>query len=87
KFNPNGYLTREQAFTFLWRAYFSEQTDDPAEFLASFTDGGSVSKYAREAVAVLIEKGVVNGSGSRLLPKNRISRAELAKLLCVSMFL
>lgn len=86
-FNPDGTLSREQAFTLLYRALYEAGEDEPSdEAAAGFEDWEQVSDYAVPAASELITRGIVNGSAGRLNPKANITRAEMAKILCVSMY-
>ena len=50
--------------------------------LNSYGDGGQVAAFARDAVASLVQMGVVRGNASmRLNPGSSISRAEMAVIL------
>lgn len=77
--NPNDPVTREEAFTVLARAF--ALTDDSSAALEQFTDNGSVSPWAADSIAALVEGGYVNGANGRLTPKANITRAEFAKLI------
>ncbi len=80
KLNPEKYITREQAFTVLARAFgvASENTD----VLNAFSDGDKVSLWARAGVAGLLEAGYIHGTTKgKLNPKSNITRQELAQVL------
>lgn len=80
RFGVGTYITREDACVMIARA--AKLSNDNTETLAKFADADSVSDYARGAVAVLAELGIVNGTpeGS-FLPKNSITRAETAVII------
>lgn len=79
KLNPEAPITREEAFVVLARAFALESGDTSA--LNNYTDGASVSAWARSSVAALIENGYVNGANGKLNPKTSITRAEFAKVI------
>ena len=79
KLNPETPITREEAFVVLARAFALESGD--TSVLNNYTDGASVSAWARSSVAALIENGYVNGANGKLNPKNSITRAEFAKVI------
>lgn len=83
-FFPQSDMTREQAFTFLYRWLNRDGQNvagtDPA-VLGAFADAGDISGYAVEPVCALVEQGIVNGSGGRIWPKESLTRAEMAKIL------
>ena len=59
KLNPEAPITREEAFVVLARAFALESGD--TSVLNNYTDGASVSAWARSSVAALIENGA-NGA-------------------------
>ena len=76
---PNVSITREQVFTLLSRAFGLYPQD--SNYWKNFSDGRSVSEYARDAVSVLAELGIVNGyADGSMKPKQYITRGELAQL-------
>lgn len=79
KLNPETPITREEAFVVLARAFALESGD--TSVLNNYTDGASVSAWARSSVAALIENGYVNGANGKLNPKTSITRAEFAKVI------
>lgn len=78
KLNPESPITREEAFAVLARAF---GLDGNASALSDYTDGGSVSPWAKSAVSALIDSGFVNGANGRLNPRSSITRAEFAKVI------
>lgn len=85
KFDPEGPVTREQAFTLVYRllTIFRKELPEADETaLAVFPDAGEVSEYALEAVCTLVRAGIVGGSEGLLMPRSVITRAELAKITC-----
>lgn len=84
KFNPKSSLSRQDAMVFLVRAMEAsgmELEKGSASDLNAFSDGGKVSDYAVEAVATLVNMGVIEGNGGKLNPKANVSRAEMAVIL------
>lgn len=49
--------------------------------MSSFADAAGVADWAREAITVLVETGIVRGDGSRLNPTRTMTRGEMAQLL------
>ncbi|NLB29148.1 MAG: hypothetical protein GX823_02825 [Clostridiales bacterium] len=87
-FDPLSDLTREQAFTFVYRALNPLKIEVPADFtpsLYTFTDAGEMSEYAVTAADTLIALGVVGGDGGQITPKAPLTRAQMAKILCVTL--
>ena len=78
-YNPNGSITREQLAVMLYRYMGSPET---AGDLSAFSDAGSVSDYAAQAMAWAVEQGIITGSGSNALnPQGAATRAEVAVML------
>ncbi|MEG1525876.1 MAG: S-layer homology domain-containing protein, partial [Clostridia bacterium] len=49
--------------------------------LSSFADAGDISAYAQQAMAWAHQKGLVQGDGATLKPKQNASRAQVAAIL------
>ena len=76
-------ITREQLAAMLYRyaklcGY--DGTAKPAS-IQTFADYGSVSAYAREAMAWCVESGLIQGSSGRLAPQENATRAQVAAIL------
>ena len=81
-----GKVTREQAAAFLYRFVTEYLKAEPASGadLAVYTDAGSISGYARTAVAWATAEELFQGfpDGS-VQPQGTLTRAQMAKLLAV----
>ena len=77
--NPERPITREEAFTVLARAFAHESGSTAS--LNVFSDSASVSSWAADSAAALVENGYVNGANGALNPKSNIIRAEFAKII------
>ena len=84
-FGPNDTITREQAMTMLERTIkitglsVSLTGSDISGLLGGYTDGASVSDYAKESAAAFLKAGIVSGtSASTIAPKDCVTRAEVA---------
>lgn len=75
---PARTISREQAMTILAR--FLQIQADPT-ILEAFPDHLQVSQWARASLAAMVEQGVVSGSGGKLLPKQGVTRGQMAKML------
>ena len=83
-FAPQDTLTRQEGFTFLYRALKTlgvSYTDADASQLSRFPDAGSVASWAQTPTATLISLGIVDGSDSGLAPAGSLTRAQMAKML------
>lgn len=79
KLRPSDAITREEAFTVIARVL--SLTSGKTDSLNAFSDAESVSQWAKPHLNALAEKGYINGSNGRLLPKSKITRAEFAQLM------
>lgn len=84
-FDPNGNITREDMATLAWRVMVREgrlSEDSKLSLSAKFPDANEISEYARIAVAVMVEKGLISGYDTgEFKPKGLATRAECAVLL------
>ena len=88
-FHPKDSLVREQAFTLIHRLLTYTGVELPLadiSVLSSFNDTAELSPYAIEPVASLISYGLIEGSGGYIYPKSEMTRAEMAKILALSMY-
>ena len=86
-FDPSGQITREQLAAILYRytaKYASDATGNAAS-LAAYPDAGSVSAYARDAMAWAVGKGLIgglpHGKTDYLEPGGSATRAQVATIL------
>ncbi len=79
KLNPDDYITREEAFTVLARAFKLSKADESVP--DRFSDKALVSDWAKYNVASLVNSGYIEGSNGKLNPKKNITRAEFAQLM------
>lgn len=76
-FRPNDICTREEFICMLCNWKGAPSTNEHTEF----SDWGSVSDFAKGAVAWALENGVVSGTNSQLSPKADCTRAEACAML------
>ena len=77
--DADGYVTREQLATMLWR-YAGEPDSDYS--LSAFTDADSVSDYAETAMAWAVEHGIITGmTDTTIEPQGTATRAQCAAML------
>ena len=82
-FKPGDSITREQLATFLYRyATTRNLTTTLRADLSKFSDGDTVSAYARDALSWANGAGLVNGTGEgKLNPFGGATRAQAAAIL------
>lgn len=77
--NANGFVTREQFATMLYR-YAGEPTVSGS--LSAFTDAGSVSGWANDAMLWATQNGIITGVTSTTIdPQGTATRAQAAAML------
>ncbi len=82
-FGPFDEITREQLAKILYRyaGKMEYELGEPADSLENFTDSSSVSGWAQDGMKWAVGAGLIRGDGGRLLPKDSLSRKELAQIL------
>ena len=78
KFDPNGFVTREQIATILWRY---ENKPEVTADLSSFKDAASISEYAVDAMTWAVSEGIFQGDAGNLKPTAYATRAEFACII------
>ncbi len=82
RFAPEEKVTREQLLAFLYQFSKVCGAEPGPGMPKDFSDLGEVSEYARAAVLWASAAGLLNGKpGSRVAPKDELTRAELAAFL------
>ncbi|MEA4814822.1 MAG: S-layer homology domain-containing protein [Oscillospiraceae bacterium] len=84
KFAPEKAISRQEMFTLLYNTL--KEIDqlpegDSGKTLSDFTDSGSISSYAMEAMDYLVKNGVVSGNNGCLLPSATTTRAQMAQVI------
>ena len=85
-FAPDNDVTREQMTAIFYR-YCTEylgMSKDCSVKLDEFSDASSVSKYARDAFAWSVERGLISGTSTKtptLSPKGTATRAQIATVI------
>ena len=81
-FDPNGRITRQEMMTIIGRAMGEKAIRDANSILGYYKDADKVADFAKDFVALLIEKQLVGGYPDMTLrPEASISRAEAAKII------
>ena len=82
-FGPNDPITREQLATILYRytKFKGGNVETSRNYLSKFTDGDTVSEYAVDAMNWAVACGLINGTGDKLMPTARASRAQVAAII------
>lgn len=88
-FRPDTPLTREQAFTLVYRAFPAlgvSYIDSALSLLNAFSDKTLLADYAAIPTATLIRMHIVSGSNGRLEPTENLTRAQMSKILCITLY-
>lgn len=83
-FRPNSPITRADAMTMLYRAMqvMGWGLSGSTSALSYYSDGSAVPSYAREAMAAMVQNGIITGtSAGKLEPAQVMTRAEMAVAL------
>ena len=83
RFGPGDPITREQLTVILAR-YADQEGYDLSDWadLSAFSDAGSVSSWAEDAMAWACGAGLISGTGGgKLSPKGNATRAQVAAIL------
>lgn len=89
-FAPDKAITRQEVFTLLYNALRAikqlPETNNSDEVgwrksLTNFIDEGQIASWAREAMTLLVETGIINGNAGKLTPTGITTRAQMAQTL------
>lgn len=86
KFAPSDLVTREQAALMLSRVYTKLGGKIPEVAATTFADNGKVSSWARDAVAFMSSKEIVNGVGNNNFDPQGNASIEQAMVIALRMF-
>jgi hypothetical protein len=84
RFAPDSKITREQMATILYR--YAQKTGNDTDFggnlgeVTKFPDATQVSGWATQAMGWATVKDIINGSGGKLDPKGKATRAQVAQI-------
>lgn len=80
-FNPTGIITREDMAVIMHRAMKLASVDEE-DYSLDFADADEIAGYAKDAVAQLSGKKIINGMGDgTFAPKATVTRAQAAKVV------
>lgn len=83
---PNSTLTRLELMQFLADVYLMQGVEAPTEdemdaLLSPFADAAALTNESmRQAVAICLQQGIINGDGTQLALTSNVTRAALAKV-------
>ena len=79
-FSPDETCTRAQAVVFLFR-YTASEAVTLQELVSGFSDADSVPGYALPAMNWALAEEIVQGNGSKLMPNDSCTRAQIVTFL------
>ena len=79
-FSPDSKCTRAQAVAFLFR-YAASEAVTLQELVSGFSDADSVPGYALPAMNWALAEEIVQGNGSKLMPNDSCTRAQIVTFL------
>ena len=83
KFNPDAYITRQDMSVIIARALKFYGIGENEEQSLIFDDDASISDYAKDAIYLLKDLGIINGTGeNNFTPLGNATRAQTAKMVC-----
>lgn len=89
-FAPDKEITRQEMFALLYNVLKlikqlpqTKESDEvgPGRTLSDFADEGQIASWARDAMTLLVETGIIKGNGGKLCPIDATTRAEMARVL------
>ena len=89
-FAPGKEITRQEMFTLLYNALKAIgklpqgkalPDGNTGKTLSNFGDAGDIAYWAKDAMKLLVETGIIGGSSGKLTPVNTTTRAEMVQLL------
>ncbi len=84
RFGPNNRVTREDALIMVrqaMRAVGWSASDGYSSTLSAYSDGNTVSEYAKGAVSFALQMGYLPVSNGRVAPREQLTRVDMAQIL------
>lgn len=79
EFNPEANITRQDAAVIIARALEAQGKSFEGEY--AFEDADKIADYAKGYVYSLAANGFLKGDGTNFMPKNNITRGEIAAII------
>ena len=76
--NPKNTITRQETMAILGRTQMMGYGQNN---LSGFSDGASIASWAKEATAIMVERGVIAGADGKISPTGNVTRGQVAKML------
>ncbi|MEG1501173.1 MAG: S-layer homology domain-containing protein, partial [Clostridiales bacterium] len=75
---PNDYITRQEAFVMICRAFYIEESNNSS---ADFADKSQISSWAMGSINALVNKGYIKGDKNKINPQGDLTRGEAVTLI------
>ena len=83
RFRPDDLITREEAAFFIKCAYgYIDLPEKETESVRKFSDYNACSSKYKDAIRFCIRYGYISGRGNKIAPKETLTRAEAATMIC-----
>ena len=82
-FNPENTISRQDTMVMMAQILkaLDLNVNTDTSVLNQFSDVNSVSSYATESVAILVNSGIISGNNGKLNPISPVTRAEMATIM------
>lgn len=83
-FAPNREITRQEMFTLLCNALkaIGQLPEGTAgKSLSDYSDSEKIASWAKDALTLLVQTGVIHGNNGKLFPTDTTTRGEMAQVL------
>jgi hypothetical protein len=84
-FNPESNITRQDMMILAKKAVelkLNSSLTGDSSVLDKFADKETISPYAVDSLAAMVNAGIVNGTGNNIQPKDNTTRAQAAVIIC-----
>lgn len=83
-FVPEKEITRQEMFTLLYNGLKTMgklPQGNSEKSLSAFSDAGDIAPWAKDAMTLFAETGIIGGSGGKFAPADTTTRAQMAQVL------
>jgi len=86
EFNPESTITRQDTMVLIAKTLDAIDADididsNDTSVLDKYDDSNDIADYAKPYVAALVNKGIINGTGSNIDPNSLVTRAQMSVMI------
>jgi len=84
KYAPQNQITRQEMFTLLYntlKLIGQLPTNNNGNAVTTFADAGDIAPWAKDAMTMFVNAGIIAGSDNKLTPVATTNRAQMAQVL------